>query len=543
MTASKKPRLSFFVTLPSGEKEKRQPACESILIGRRLPPRPDHWNLDDEMVSGNHARLTLGEDGVWIEDLGSSNGTWVDGKRITARTLIDPTSIIRLGRTTLHLEARSRAATAPAAAPAPDEGKDQTPVGTPAEVVEGDEPMPDLVMGDAAPDAARERLAAVCELTAALSESDSVDALYVLLLEHLHRAFAFFGRNIHSGVLTGPDLILKAYKPETDPPTCSLTLARHVLRDKKACLWRLGTPGAADPSMSLMAAGTTSAVYAPLVWSGEIYGVVYFDVTTSRRAFEKDDLRLVQRMATQAAMFIKNVQLGQVIQREAAIKARLLAQFPPSIAERLAQLPDRTAIPSERRDRITVLISDVRGFTKMAAAMEPEAVVRMLNDMFHELTPIILKHNGTVDKYIGDAILAVFGCPEADDQQDEHAVAAALEMQEAMRKLEAGRWRGRTPFRVGIALHTGPAIHGFIGAPERMEYTVVGNTINITSRYCDAAVPGAILVSPQVYQRLHYCLDVEHPPLDIETKHEGVMKAYVVRGWKGSRAVKKEGAS
>jgi adenylate cyclase len=166
----------------------------------------------------------------------------------------------------------------------------------------------------------------------------------------------------------------------------------------------------------------------------------------------------------------------------------------------------------------------------MAAAMEPEAVVRMLNDMFHELTPIILKHNGTVDKYIGDAVLAVFGCPEADDRQDENAVQAALEMQEAVRKLVDGRWRDRTPFRIGIALHTGPAIHGFIGAPERMEYTVIGNTFNITSRYCDAAAPGKSWPVPRSTSACIIVSTSKHPPLDVETKHEGVIKAYVVRG-------------
>jgi adenylate cyclase len=520
MDARGKTRFTVLITLPSGEWERRRSDGNAVLLGRRLPQGLDHWNLNDDMVSGKHARLKADGDHVWIEDLGSANGTWVDGKKIANPVLLDPSSIIRLGRTMLRLETEEPAA--------------------PAEVVAGDEPMPDLVMSDATPGAARQRLMAVCELSAALSTSDTIDSLYGLLLEHLHRAFASFGRNIHSGILTGPDLILKAYRPETDPPTCSLTLARHALAGKTACLWRLGAPGEVDPSQSLVAAGTTSAVYVPLVCSGDFYGVVYFDITSAGKSFDKDDLRLVQLMASQAAMFIKNVQLGQDIQREAAIKARLLAQFPPSIAERLARLPDRAAIPSERLERVTVLISDVRGFTKLAAAMEPEDVVRMLNDMFHELTPIILRNNGTVDKYIGDAILAVFGCPEADERQDERAVQAALEMQEAVARLEADRWRGRPPFRIGVAVHTGPAIHGFIGAPERMEYTVIGNTINITSRYCAAAAPGKVLVSPQLYQRLYSRLEVEHPPLDVETKHEGVIKAYIVRGWKSGQVPKKE---
>jgi len=541
LATKEKKGISFFATAPSGAKAKFQAGSDSVLIGRRLPPAPDQWNLDDDMVSGRHARLILEGEGVWIEDLGSANGTWVDGKRIKEKTFLDPTSIVRLGRTTLHMEAGRPAGAA--STPAPAKQTTPEPFQTPAEVLAGDESMPNLVLGGATTDAARERLTAACELTAALSEINSVDALSLLLLEHLHRAFASFGPDVHSGLLMGPELILKAYRPESAPPTCSLTLGRHVLTGNKACLWRLGVSNEVDPSMSLMASGTTSAMYAPLTWAGEVYGVVYFDVTSGTKSFDKDDLRFVQLMATQTAMFIKNLQLGQVLQREAAIKSRLLAQFPPSIAERLASLPDHTSLPSERLDRVTVLISDVRGFTKLVAAMEPEAVVRMLNDMFHELTPIILKHNGTVDKYIGDAILAVFGCPEADAQQDEHAIQAALEMQEAIRNLESKRWRGRAPFRIGIAVHTGPAIHGFIGAPERMEYTVVGNTINITSRYCDAAAPGAILVSPQIYQRLHYCLEVDHPPLEVETKHEGLIKAYVVRGWKSGRAAKKEGAS
>ena len=533
MAIKGKAKISFFLSHPGGMRGRFQTDAESVVIGRRLPPAPDHWNLDDEMVSGRHARITVEGVEIWIEDLGSANGTWVDGKRIKEKTLLDPSSLTRLGRTTIHMDPVG-------SAPAMIQATVPVPVEPPIEVVAGDEPLPSLVLSGVTPDAARERLTAVCALIAALSEIDSVDALSLLLLEHLHQAFAAPGRKAHSGLLMGSDLILTAYRPDSDPPTCSLTLARHVLAEKKACLWQQGVPSDFDPSVSLMAAGTTSAMYAPLIWAGEIYGVVYFDVHSLDAPFDKDDLRLVQMMATQTAMFIKNLQLRQVLQREAAIKARLLAQFPRSIAERLAHLPDHTAIPSQRLDRITVLISDVRGFTKLAAVLEPEEVVRMLNDMFHELTPIILRHNGTVDKYIGDAVLAVFGCPEPDERQDENAIRAALEMQQAIGRLETERWRGKTPFKVGIALHTGPAIHGFIGAPERMEYTVVGNTINIASRYCDAAPPGAILISPTIYQRMHYCLEVEHPPIDIETKHEGMMKAYVVRGWKENRPASSE---
>jgi adenylate cyclase len=308
-----------------------------------------------------------------------------------------------------------------------------------------------------------------------------------------------------------------------------------VAKEKSACLWRVDAPGGAEKSASLLTIGVQSAMYAPLLWKEEVLGVLYVDSSSAKATFDKDDLRLMQLMASQTAIFIKNLSLQQAIQREALLKARLLAQFPRPIAERLAHQDGRLAIVSERVDTATVLFSDVRGFVKLASQMEPENVVQMLNDMFHDLTPIILKHYGTVDKYVGDSMLAVFGSPDPDERQWEHAVQAALEMQAAVRHLASGRWKGRPAFQIGVGIHTGPVIHGFVGAPERMEYTVIGSTINTTSRYCDGASPGEILISPATYARVHHWVEVEHPPREIETKHEGQLKAYLVRGWRGKR--------
>jgi adenylate cyclase len=276
-----------------------------------------------------------------------------------------------------------------------------------------------------------------------------------------------------------------------------------------------------------------SALYVPLLYKGEVLGVLCADATTKKAVFDLDDLKLFQGMANQAALFIKNISLQQTVQREAAVKSRLLAQFPRPIAERLATQSGRLSIVSERVEAVTIMFADVRGFTKMAAAMEPETVVAMLNDMFHDLTPIILRHGGTVDKYMGDAVLAVFGSPDPDKDQWEHAVRAALEMQAAVRNLENVRWKEGPVFRIGIGIHTGPVIHGFIGAAERMEYTVIGNTINVASRYCAAACPAEILISPETYSRLHKRIEVALPPKEIETKHEGKLKAYPVLRWTG----------
>ena len=521
-------QLHIICTFPSGKTEQFITKSNTLLIGRQLAAQPDHLDLKDGEVSSHHARLTFEGGEYWIEDLGSTNGTWVDKKKIKSKTRLTPESTIRIGKTMLKIETGPRTSM-PLAGPM----EEQPPIQTPVESVEAGEPLPEQFLAGGSLESARLRLSAVYELNESLGEIESLDSLASALLGHLSRAFPSAPRSGHSGLLLGENLVLKAYQPEDQPPTCSLTLARHVLTQKKGCLWQAETPSGVEKSASLLHMGIQSAMYVPLIWKGEILGVLYLDVSSPKAMFDQEDLRLMQIMATQAAMFIKNLNLQQAIQRESLVKARLLAQFPRQIAERLARQPARLNIISEQIDTVTILFADVRGFTKLASKMEPELVVQTLNDMFHDLTPIVLRHNGTVDKYVGDAILAVFGSPDPDELQSEHAVQAALDMQAAIGHLASGRWQGRTAFQIGIGIHTGPVIHGFVGAPERMEYTVIGNTINSASRYCNAAGPAEILISPATYARLHHCVDVEHPPREIETKHEGKLKAYLVRGWKG----------
>jgi adenylate cyclase len=518
---------------PSGKTELWATDSESILIGRQLPLSPSYLDLRDVKVSGKHARLTFENGAYFIEDLGSTNGTWIGRKRIKDRVRLDAGTEIRLGETMLSIEGDAGPATAPVPQAAASCGLSAAPDGPPREVVDARQSLPDLFLAGASLEAARLRLESVYELCAALGEIDSFESLASALLDLVFKAFPASAKNGHGGFLLGEELALKAFRPDDQPPTCSLTLARHVRDQKKGCLWEVGTPGVIERSASLMDLGVQSAMYVPLIWKGEVLGVLYLDATSQEAAFGIDDLRLMQVMASQAAMFVKNLSLQQVIQREALVKSRLLAQFPRPIAERLARNPVQMSVVSERVEVVTVMFADVRGFTKMSAGMEPELVVQMLNDMFHDLTPIVLRLNGTVDKYMGDAILAVFGSPDPDEAQWGHAVLAALEMQGALDRLAAGRWKGRTAYRIGVGIHTGPVIHGFIGAPERMEYTVIGSTINTASRYCAAAGPGEVLISPAVYARLHQSVDAEYPPREIETKHEGMLKAYRIRGWKG----------
>ncbi len=160
----------------------------------------------------------------------------------------------------------------------------------------------------------------------------------------------------------------------------------------------------------------------------------------------------------------------------------------------------------------------------------------MLNEFLPALTAPILQHDGTVDKFIGDAVLAIFGSPEPDPQQYEKAVRAALEMQAAGEALSAARrQRGQPACRIGIGIHCGEVVHGFVGSQERMEFTVVGDAVNRASRYCDAAQGGEVLISPDVFRHVHRVFSTTEK--DLVVKHDEKLRAYLVTGIKDRQTI------
>jgi adenylate cyclase len=145
------------------------------------------------------------------------------------------------------------------------------------------------------------------------------------------------------------------------------------------------------------------------------------------------------------------------------------------------------------------------------------------------LTDAIFRHDGVVDKINGDAILAVFGSPERDSLRHEKAIRAALEMQSAMAEVsEVRRRRRQVTCTIGIGIHCGEVLHGFIGSNDRMQLTVIGDVANWTARYCAGAAGGEILISPALHQRLWRYIDADL--IRIDTKHEGLLRAYRLVG-------------
>ncbi|MBI5378752.1 MAG: HAMP domain-containing protein [Nitrospirae bacterium] len=194
------------------------------------------------------------------------------------------------------------------------------------------------------------------------------------------------------------------------------------------------------------------------------------------------------------------------------------------VAERILKEHGTPFLKGERRD-VTVLFSDIRGFTRMSERMEPEEVVDLLNEYFSRTIDIIFKYDGMLDKFIGDCVMAVFGAPEGHADDAVRAVKTAVEMREAVRFFNEHRAReGKEPIRAGIGINSGHAVAGSIGSQQRMEYTVIGDEVNLASRLTANAAGGQILLSEQTFRRIRDLVSANPlPPIRVKGKDAPVI--------------------
>ena len=313
-------------------------------------------------------------------------------------------------------------------------------------------------------------------------------------------------------------LAVRASIPEDDPPI-SRTLIKRAAAEGKGFIW--SAEGEMDFSQSMKALSISTGMYCPLMWQGEVMGVICVDTPENTKSFTGEDLKFLIAVAHYAAAAISNSELQADIEFKNKVQERLLTNFSPKLRSKLV---DQARVgelePGGERSQVTLLMSDIRGFTNTTATMDVQAVVDMLNEYFTELVQAIFENDGMIDKFIGDAILAVFGSPDKDVDQQMKAVKAAIAMQEAVVRVNDKRKaRGDVCCDLGIGLHYGEVLHGFIGAEDRLEFTVIGDTVNRTARYCDGARKGMVVISPELHEFVQGKFDFKE--LTFPTKHEG----------------------
>jgi len=171
-----------------------------------------------------------------------------------------------------------------------------------------------------------------------------------------------------------------------------------------------------------------------------------------------------------------------------------------------------------------VFFSDIRGFTSMSENMIPDEIATLLTEYFTEMVEIVFEHSGTLDKFMGDAIMALWGAPIKHPDAADRAMHAAIEQLDTLEKMNE-KWaaEGRQQIGIGIGINFGDVFAGNIGSDRRLEYTVIGDAVNVASRLCSKAGPGEILISEPFYKALKEPPKVEAlEPIQLKGKAQAV---------------------
>jgi adenylate cyclase len=256
-------------------------------------------------------------------------------------------------------------------------------------------------------------------------------------------------------------------------------------------------------SESMAISGMQSAMCAPLGSRDRLFGLLYVDNLSKRGTFLPEDLEVFAVIAAQAGLVIDRVMVKSEVKRQ-GVQLNALERFlSPAISRKITAEAADIRLGGESQ-RITLLFADVRGFTTMAEKMKPREAVEVLNEFFARMTNVIFEHDGTLDKYLGDGLMALFGAPFALQNDAEAAVRAAVNMQKSL--AEMNRSSGKAPLQIGIGIHTGEAVVGFLGTERRMDYTAIGDTVNVASRLTSQAGPGQIVISDAT--RIQLCREI-----------------------------------
>lgn len=481
--------------------------------------------LDDPSVSRTHAVLHPASGGRWqIIDQGSANGLQVNGKRVR-EAILRPNDEVVLGNFTLRFEeAEHQALVTQAAAKLPprlaEALSERAPGGFYARAA---------AIHQSPPGAAERRvdlpgrikflehesrlLTLLYRVNRVLSELNSVEDVcervldlileidgtergYAMLLDESSMGHGEFKRgdyNFQPAIIRYRDEPAAIGGPERPGLVLSQSVVRQVM---EGCVPLLVTDAQADPrfsvSESVVLSRMQSAMCAPLGNKDRCFGLLYVDNLSRRGTFSQEDLNIFAVIAAQAGLAIERVRARTEVMQQ-KLKLTALERFlSPEVAQKVVKDAADLRLGGENQ-RVTLLFSDIRGFTTMSEKMAPEQVVEVLNGFFFKMTDLVFAHQGTIDKYLGDGLMCLFGAPFPRERAAYAAVLTAIEMQRSL--VELNRAESRPPLRMGIGINTGQVIVGYLGTPHRMDYTAIGDAVNVAARLTSQATPDQILIS------------------------------------------------
>ena len=532
---------------PDGRQERE--LQEHNTLGRH--PNNTHQVLD-RIVSKEHLHIDK-VDGKWVaKDTGSLNGTFVNGERITERVLSHGDEI-SLGSTRMvfHIDEQpdvpdgaatrvptpggsSRVTIAP--------GMVESHIRTKLQPLLEQNFLPErLVQDNEALRRDYEKLRASYEVIRAIGVELDVDTLLAKILD---AAFQLLPAD-RGVVLLYDEEGQGELKPRcvrTKKPTAeedvilSTTIINEVVRDKAAVL---SSDASVDSRFqgahSIIMQGIRSSMAVPLLHSSELFGIMVLDSQIAANAFTEKDLHLFQNIANQAAIAVQNSLYAKKLEQEAVTRERFQRLLSPAIAEQVINGKVEVKKGGELRDT-TILFTDIRGFTAMSETREPQSVVDMLNEYFELMVEVVFKYEGTLDKFVGDEIMVLFGSPVSHPDDPVRAVRTALEMAQVLKEFNRTRMsEGEEEIKIGVGINTGEVVAGYLGSSKALEYTVIGDTVNTGARLCSIAKAGEIIISENTYERVKDHIEaVELPPTHVKGKARPLKIYNVLRERQGA---------
>ncbi len=428
--------------------------------------------ITDPLVSRQHCQVILGMGGISLRDLASTNGTFLNGTRVTESPLRNQ-DVISVGGTRLRF--------------ALEVTKDE------------DSKTPKI------DELAHKKLLTLYEVGNIVNSVLELKTLLSIIM-----AMAIKVMQANRGFLLlrekGGDLkpvATHALTPAEAQAPYSQTIVDTVLRERVPVLVLDATHDVRFSNRDSLKALPLSSVICVPIWEREnIAGVIYVDKAEGTSTFNEEDMYFLSAFANQAAVAIANAKLFDDVRREERLRTSLQRYLSPNIVDEMVQKTGELPLGGEKR-KVSVLFCDIRGFTTLTEKEPVESIVGLLNEYFSAMSEVIFANKGTLDKFIGDAIMAIYGAPIELKDGAYQAVKTALEMRDKLAKLNE-KWKAekKPQIQVGYGINTGEAIVGNIGSERRMEYTAIGDMVNTASRVEGETEGGQIFITEETFQEL-----------------------------------------
>jgi adenylate cyclase len=441
--------------------------------------------LTDPSVSRQHANVRVENGRVFVSDAGSRFGTFINDQKIDKEVELTTGATMKVGEVQLTLEQHVA---------------EQDLLSEDHEISEGPGTIyrPLAAIQEEPSTGSGHLLKLLAEVGRTLLSSQSLPEILNKVVDlafaavPAERAFLML-RESSDEALTAR--VLRHRDGSVPPnPTLSRAVVRRVMKERVAVL---AADAATDPHLgvtdSILRFNIRSFMCAPLWSHDEVIGVLYVDSPRSAR-FGSADLDAFTALANAAAVAIEQAKLAGQLLEETRRRERLSRYHSPAVVTRILQAPESDPGMKALEREVTVMFCDIVGFTSLCENLAPAQAATMLNAFLTRMTDVVFEHDGTLDKFLGDALLAVFGAPFEQKDHARNAVEAALAMRKALADLNAHTEGPKLEMRIAIA--TGNALTGDIGSPKRREFTVLGDVVNTASRIEDEiAGPGEIVVS------------------------------------------------